>query len=239
MTMRATNRNWRLLLFGAIALLASSGSAAAQGSKLYEVTENMSIGPGGDGLISRLATAALQGSAELGTPWCPYAFLLTSPKAKTCTITAVGHDDVDLVPFLDPPANTVPNPNFGKGTVTAEWATVVQGDNPVDAPEYVLLTGSFTGDIDLSLAVKSIAPLGSLTGSLTVKGNPALGIPASSRDLTGTFRLPFGRDASGKPQRPRKGVEAFYLGDDFRPFPVKNHERSLGAPTVRLDLLFQ
>lgn len=237
---------WRLLVFAALALLASVGNAAAADSVLYELMENTTYGPG-YGAISRIATAALQGTAKLGTPWCPSAKILTNVRAETCTITAIGKDDVDVVPYFDANgypsfSGGTPNHNFGSGTVEANWATVVNmpADNLVDSPEDVVATGTFRGTIDLSRAAAGLAPLGFLDGAITVNGvNDANGNPVEFK-LKGTFRLPFAIErAKGEHRRPQRGRAAYYLGNDGVPVSVGPHERSLGWPTVRLDINFE
>jgi hypothetical protein len=206
------------LWLGGAAVVAAGPAWDGPDAKLYELTENMSIGPDGDGIVSRLATAALQGTAKLGTPLCPAAVLITNPRAQTCTVTAIGSDSIDL--------------STGKGKVWGSYAVVVQGDNPVDGPEYVVQTGSFQGDIDLSPTAGGV-PLGWITnGVFTIDGVEGQ-IPFS-----GTFRLPFSMAAKGKIERPRRGRDAFYLGDDGRPFPVWRNERSLDYPTVRFEVRF-
>ena len=111
---------------------------------------------------------------------------------------------------------------------------VVQGDNKVDAPEFVVLTGTFTGDADLSLAMSGQAPLGFITnGVATIDG-----YDGAAFKFTGTFRLPFELDDSGRNRRPGRDNDAYYLSDDGKPIKVQGRERSLGAPTVRLEIEF-
>ena len=210
-----TNRGWQIVLMGLGLLLGSVGSSAAADASLYELMENMTLGVEG-GLVKRLAVAALQGTANPGTPFCPDPSIATRGR---CTVTATGGDDVAV--------------SSGLGTVWADGSTVVQGDNPTDGPEYVVSTWHFKGVVDLSYAVKGVAPLGYLSGQITVDG--VLGV----FPVTGTFRLPFTIDkATGKRVRPQRNRNAYYLGDDFQPVPVRLEELSLGWPSVRLDLTF-
>jgi hypothetical protein len=209
-------RSWRSLALGLLAVLAAVAPAAAQDSVLYELTENMSFS---EGVTHRHAIAALQGSAKLGVPWCPSAVLVTNPKANTCTITATGTDDVSLA--------------TGLGTVSATWASVVHGDNAFDGPELVVLTGSFSGRMDFSPAVLFGVPLGTIEGDLTVKDETGV------HPVTGTFRLPFGLDSSGKFVAPRPGQDAFYLSDTGMLIPVRKDELALGIPTVRFEVTFK
>ncbi len=206
----------RVVLPGA--LLFAPVVAYAQQAVLYELTENAQVSMTG-GVYGRHAHAALQGWATVGTPVCPQAVLLLSPSAKTCIITAVGTDVIDLA--------------TGKGTLSGTWATVVQLDNPVDAPEAVVLSGSFTGDVDLSLAINKVAPLGFVTdGKFTINSlNATLG-------FSGTFRLPFALQ-QGKRVTPLQNQAAHYLDDRGLPFPVTLNERALGWPAVRFEVKFE
>ncbi|MBI4638030.1 MAG: hypothetical protein HY727_16970 [Candidatus Rokubacteria bacterium] len=210
-------KHWSVLVL-AVVLMAGVGQANAADATLYEVTENMSIGFDGTAVL-RLATAALQGTANLGTPLCSDAVLVTNPKAQSCTVTAIGSDSVDLA--------------TGLGSVGGTYAVVVQGDNNVDAPEFVVQTGTFTGSMDLSLAVLGIAPLGFITnGTFTIDQAPGVVIPFS-----GTFRLPFSMSGKSK-TTPQKGKDAFYLGDTGTLIKVGTDEKSLGIPTVRFEVTF-
>lgn len=199
-------------------LLGWSGLALAQGAKLYELTENMAfVGPHGQGVINRIAIAALQGSAKVGTPLCPSGAVTN---AQTCTVTAVGNDSVDV--------------STGLGKVWGTYAVVVQGDNQYDGPEFVLQTGSFSGDIDLSPAVLAGIPLGSITnGTFTIDGvrNPIR--------FSGTFRLPFALSPTGQHTTPQPGKNAYYLADNGMLIKVSQDELSLGFPTVRFEVTFE
>lgn len=208
------------LLVFAVGLLVGPAVADAQQAILYELTENMTLSPEG-GVAHRLATAALQGWAKVGTPLCPAEVLITNPRTQTCTVTAVGSDDVSTV--------------TGTGTVSGTYAVVVQGDNSVDAPEYVVQTGTFTGVMDLSPAVLGLAPLGYISnGQFTIDGYPGYTIP-----FNGTFRLPFALSQKGEKRKPRPQDHAYYLSDAFQPFAVRPRETSLGWPTVRFEVTFE
>ena len=208
----------RFLFFVACGLLLTPTLAAAQQAVLYELTENVQVNMKG-GIFGRHAYAALQGWAKVGTPICPEAVMAMSPSTETCTITAVGTDTVDLA--------------TGKGTISGTWATNVNLDNPADAAEVTVMTGTFTGDIDLTLALNKVAPLGFVTnGSFTIDGI------AYPYPFSGTFRLPFASHA-GKRIHGRHRRDAYYIDDDGKPFPVKMDERALGWPTVRFEVKFQ
>jgi hypothetical protein len=201
---------------------------ASPDAALYEVTEDMylkdAVGkfvtapvPGG----RRMAVARLSGWAKIGTPLCPTWVLAINPTAKRCTVNASGADDLSL-------AN-------GQGTLGGTFAVVVQGDNLVDAEEFVIMTGTFKGDADLSPTFAKTAPLGFIrNGVATVDG-----YAEAAFTFTGTFRLPFMIDYwTGKHGKVKKNRGAFYVGDDGAPFRVRRDEKSLGVPTVRIDLKF-
>jgi hypothetical protein len=111
---------------------------------------------------------------------------------------------------------------------------VVQGDNKTDAPEFVIMTGTFAGDADLSQSLSGHAPLGFITnGIATIDGS------TTTFKFTGTFRLPFALDVTGRPSWLRRvWDDAYYLSDNGHPVRVKDNERSLGYPTVRLEIEF-
>ena len=55
----------------------------------------------------------------------------------------------------------------------------------------------------------------------------------------GKFRLPFGIDLLGRAVRHRDSPAHFYLGDDGSTrIRIRPDERSVGFPTVRLELRF-
>src|SRR5207245_10419811 len=160
-------------LFGATALAADA--------KLYELTENMKLV--GKDSPRRRATSELMGTANAGTPLCPMPV-----GAPPCTINATGMDSISLV--------------TGLGKFSGTFTVVVQGDNPVDSPEFVIAKGKFTGKMDFSPAVLGGIPYGSVVGTLDPNGG-------GHRDqvrFPGTFFLPFALDDSGT---------AYYL--DFNP----------------------
>jgi hypothetical protein len=211
-----------VLMVGPLPALAGGPDAV-----LYEVTEDMYLKDAAGNFVAGVATAArrsavaqLSGWAKIGTPLCPAYVRLIVPKAKRCTVNATGADDLSLA--------------TGKGTLGGTYAVVVQGDNKVDAPEFVIMTGAFSGNADLSLSLSQQAPLGSITdGVATIDG-----YSEASFKFTGTFRLPFALDEVGGHSRVSRELKAYYLDDHGHPVEVKDHERSLGMPTVRLEINF-
>ena len=213
-----------VLMVGPLPALATDNGPDAV---LYEVTEDMYLKDGAGKFVSsvvpggrRSAVAQLSGWAKVGTPLCPWFVLSINPGAKRCTVNASGADDLSL--------------DTGKGTLSGTYAVVVQGDNNVDAPEFVIMTGTFSGDADLSLSLSRQAPLGFITsGVATVDG-----YPGAAFKFTGTFRLPFSLDEVGGRHKPGRDLDAYYLNNNGYPRKVKDHERSLGFPTVRLEIDF-
>ena len=108
------------------------------------------------------------------------------------------------------------------------------------------ISGTFSGDVDLSLAVLNHVPLGSIAGSFTITqmADPATGmlgpLPQSVvLPFRGTFRMPFAVDTHGRAVRRERKSAAFYLADDLRTLILlRSTERSIGFPTVRLELTF-
>src|SRR5512132_2965687 len=92
----------------------------------------------------RVATSGLEGKARRGTPLCPehlmayaeafYAQLgITVREASRCRVVAFGRSQVDTVTL--------------RGTIGGDFYVVVNSDktNLVDAPELVIMAGTFTG----------------------------------------------------------------------------------------------
>jgi len=218
------------LMLSPAPVLAGAGIGEGVGLVLYEVTEDMYLLDSQGKPTASLANAArraaisqLSGLAKFGTPLCPWEVLALAPGAKGCTVNVAGGDNLSLAD--------------GKGTLGGTFAVVVQGDNLVDAPEFVVMTGAFAGAADLSLPFANVAPIGYVTsgqGSIDVDG---VSTPAFT--FTGTFRLPFALDTAGKHAKPKHKAAAYYLADDFQtPVHVDSDEKSLGWPTVRLEIKF-
>ncbi|OLC12050.1 MAG: hypothetical protein AUH29_17610 [Candidatus Rokubacteria bacterium 13_1_40CM_69_27] len=212
---------WSLVLLGT-AVTASPAVAVAQpNATLYEVTETMSLK--GGKMVRRLAVAALSGTVDAGTALCP-AELADALGVTKCSINAIAHDNVNLA--------------TGRGPISGTFAIVVQDMNTTDGPEVVIVRGTVTGQVDISPAVFSNVPLGTLlegTWSATgVRGGPMEGFRAQGT-LTGTFRLPF---------EIAPGVAAYMLNPFTFPADgsfdfVLPKERSLDEPTVRLEINFE
>jgi hypothetical protein len=186
---------------------------------LYEVTEKMYLLDAEGNVVPpnlavvRKADASLFGWSRVGNPLCPTSQLITDLRLNACSVTADGVDNISLW--------------TGRGSVDGTFAVVVQDDNASDAPEYVVMNGSFAGQMDLS-----IRPLGKIVGTFTASGG------ADPVNFCGTFRLPFELQG-GKRANPRRGNPHYYLADDgVTLIPVQAAEKSIGMPTVRLELSF-
>ena len=224
------------LLFLLFTVMVGHVEARAQGQQgpdavLYEVTEDMAFTNEAGAVVMdvslasrRISVAQLSGFVNVGTPICPSAVLAVAPNANHCVINATGTDDISLV--------------TGKGTLSGTFAVVVQGDNETDAPEFVVMTGSLQGDVDLSPALRGQAPLGFVTNGLVTVDVDGDGVSDMSFKTTGTFRLPFSLTPDGRHHRPFRSQRAYYLSDDGHPFPVARDEFSLGWPTLRLEFRF-
>lgn len=211
-------------------------SLGGTGVTLYEISERVTFDPdpNSPGVIRRNATSPLQGFAELGTPLCPSELLISVPRIKSCTVIATGTDSVSTV--------------IGTGPVSGSFDVVVNapGNSSVHVPDLPVISGTFSGDVDLSLAVLNRVPLGGIRGTFTIT---QMADPSSGRlvalpsplvlPFNGTFRMPFGTDTDGRPARSDRKSAAFYLADDLRTLIlVRPTERSIGFPTVRLEVSF-
>jgi hypothetical protein len=216
--------------------LAATGYAADTGVRLYETSERVTFDPdpSSGGVIKRNATSPLQGFAALGTPLCPSALLISVPRIESCTVIAIGVDSVSTV--------------TGTGPVSGTFDVVINapGNSAVHVPDLPVISGTFSGDVDLSLAVLNRIPLGTIRGTFTIS---QMAEPLSGRlvplpgpvvlPFTGTFRLTFALDANGRAVKSDRQHATFYLADDLRTLvPVRQTERSIGFPTVRLEVSF-
>lgn len=220
------------LLFLLLALMVGPAPALAQSARLYELTENMKLIAKRHGTvpIRRTATSELMGFADVGTPLCPQALVdAVSPGATSCTINATGSDDVKLTTL--------------KGTLSGRYTVVVQGDNPVDSPEYVVTKGKFSGKIDFGNVASS--GFGTAEGTFTSDAGQKI-------HFNGTFRVPYlifldvrnwnrCDPTVGNPycvQVTPKPVYTDLTGGNPLGVEVGVNEYSLGYPTVRFDITF-
>lgn len=235
------------------------------GARLYELTENMKViqrhrwrderrDERREGPSLRVATAALTGWAELGTPLCPVReFLSPAPEflsGDQCRINVAGKDTISLV--------------TGLGTFEGSFTTVIDGDNPVDGPEAVVQSGEFRGQMDFAPAILRQIPFGTVTGRVRADRG-------RHTEFTGVFRLPFAGNVETEvevapgmkvkltlrqlfcPATPKPnpyaelygGFDLAYLDNveaattgEGRCLDIQPHELSLGAPLVRFDIEF-
>jgi len=211
-------------------------SLGGSGVTLYEISERVTFDPdpSSPGVIRRNATSPLQGFAELGTPLCPSELLISVPRIKSCTVIATGTDSVSTV--------------LGTGPVSGNFDVVINapGNSSVHVPDLPVISGTFSGDVDLSSAVLQRVPLGAIWGSFTITqmadllSGRLVALPGPVvLPFKGTFRMPFATDAHGRLARSNRKSAAFYLADDLRTLIlVRPIERSIGFPTVRLEVTF-
>lgn len=241
-----TSRLVAVIGLAGLVLAGTATTAGAGSARFYELTENMKVVTStkhGQTMSRRTAMAALTGVAEVGTPLCPDKKFASGPGG--CAVNVIGTDDVSLV--------------TGLGMLAGTSTTVIQGDNPVDGPEAVVLHGSFTGWMDFSPAIVHQVPYGTVVGRLT-GGN------RRPTPFSGVFRLPFAGNvevevAPGYTRTLRQifcplspepnpyapmygGWDLAYL--DFtgesepngRCLDIQPTELSLGTPLVRFDIEF-
>jgi len=206
------------------------------GVTLYEVSERVTFDPdpSAAGVIRRNATSPLQGFAALGTPLCPSQLLVSVPRIESCTVIATGTDSVSTV--------------TGTGPVSGTFDVVVNapGNSSVHVPDLPVISGTFSGTVDLSLAVLNRLPLGAIEGTFTIAqvADPTTGMLVDLPQpvvlpFKGTFRMPFKLGAHGRFERSQPGQAASYLHDNLRNvMPVRAFERSTGFPNVRLEVSF-
>jgi hypothetical protein len=165
-----TSRTIGVVALAALSWMSTPAIVSAADARLYEVTENMRM-TGSGKFAHRKATSHLIGSADIGTPLCPVARTgALNPYASTCTVNATGSDNINLA--------------TGLGDFRGAFTVVLQGDNPVDSAELVVMKGTFRGRMDFSPAVLFGIPLGYVTGTLADD-------QGGTFPFTGTFRLPF------------------------------------------------
>jgi len=228
----------RVLIFAGLALsllVLPAASDAGAGVTLYEISERVTFSPSkleDSVVIFRNATSPLLGFADLGTPLCPSELLITAPRTQRCTVIARGWSELSTVD--------------GTGPVHGRFDVVIAapGNSSAHVPNMPVISGTFDGSIDLSLAVLSQVPLGSIAGNFAItqmadSSGTLVPVPSVLLPFTGTFRLPFRIDQAGM-VRSDDEDEAFYLADDYMTLiEVRDKERSVGFPTVRLEVSFE
>lgn len=227
-----------LALAGLAPAILPSLAAAEPNAVLYEVTENLRLRQ----LMhnQRVATAVLSGTVAAGTAVCP-AEIALAYQVPYCVLTATATDRIDIA--------------TGKGPVSGTYRVHVQGDNPVDGAELVVLEGTWRGEINLAMALLGQdgipntgdeLPLGTLENgrwdARGVRGGPLQALRAAGK-LDGRFRLPFvmgyplGCEVVGGPSACYGFSSPLYLGE-AGPVEVAPNEYSIGVPTVKLEITF-
>lgn len=226
--------------------------ASAQQAVLYEIVENLDTAQLATN--HRVSHWTAQGIADAGSPFCPAAAL--PPGVLSCTITAFGMDDIDLVALKT---------SFIVGKVWANIVAVANGDNVVDAPEAAAFSGQITGDItilqpDGSLPVEpnlgkkklllgpSLPLIYVVNGRFfpdaapTIRTSPSGTLPdpaTATASFESIFRLPFKVGKAGALAQPERGKNAFYLDDDGGLIKVdKQDEFAQGFPLLRAEVFF-
>ena len=237
--MRAMTHGLAVVGFAALVCATTPADVRAESARLYEMTENMRITSQGE-LKQRRATSELIGTADVGTPLCPQALVAAvNPRAKACTINATGSDSINLA--------------TGFGDFSGTFTVVIPGDNPVDSPEWIVLTGSFKGKMDFSPAILLGVPLGHVTGTLQTKSARHGDRNGGAFPFTGTFRLPFvlpvpDQALFGNAPLPLTPMDRYditrttrplYLLDDMaNVMPVQASEFGAGWATVKFEINF-
>jgi hypothetical protein len=127
----------------------------------------------------------------------------------------------------------------GGGTFSADIQVVVEADNPVDAPEFLVMTGNVSGSMQVADAKGRLIALSGTYTPETVLGQPAAAFAGfSPASFTGMVRLPFVLDDTISHRRPHRGERALYLGDDGKFIRVEQKEISLGQANARFELNF-
>lgn len=215
-----------LVVFAVLGPMLGTSEATHPGERprndavLYELMEHAVFT---DGL--RVATAALEGKARLGSALCPeglqaharafYAmFDINVRLTARCTVVAIGESRIRV--------------DDGSGRIDGEFWIVVNSDatSNTDSQELVIMSGIFTGTVQVTdpqaliievLPGSSFEPKGVL---------PGFALPPAVT-FRGTFRRPF----------TVHHIDV-YQTDRGRLVPVQADERALGDPTVRLEVSF-
>jgi len=192
---------------------------------LYELNEQAQFTVVAERL-HRVAMSGLEGKARRGTPLCTEELMvhaeklfmarqLTMKDAGRCTVVAFGNSDLDV---------TDRDLGIVQGTIEGQLYVVVNSKltNLTDAPELVVMSGSFKGTV----VVTDAAIITITEGTLTGDGALPTFCPGGCK-FTGKFRQPF-----------TVNRVAVYMKDNRQLVPVLPDERALGDPTVRLEITF-
>jgi hypothetical protein len=233
-----------------VTLLLWSGAAWAltPNAQVYELTEQASLTAAG-ALGSEVSVSSMLGFVQSGTALCPSQFAGQARRARrgryrgdirdlgpVCTVAITGNNTVDLA--------------TGLGSINGTFAVLGPdpiNPNAVDAPEVPLMTGTFSGSMDFSPAVRAGAPYGTVTGVLT--SGASVSVP-----FRGVFVMPFDAACSwsGSDDRDDRGTS--YVTDCYLTYalsgtppvvtvtgmvPVTPAQKAIDFPTARFDIYFQ
>src|SRR5581483_4162069 len=116
--------------------------ARAQSGVLYELTESQRIV--NRKVVKRTDASALAGWIAAGSPICPDQIAQKHGTARAC--------------YVNVKATNRLNESTGTGPVSGTFDVLIQDKNVVDAPEVVVISGSLSGQMDLSPAVLNNVP---------------------------------------------------------------------------------
>lgn len=195
---------------------------------LYELTEQARFTVDAEERLHRVATSGLEGKARRGTPLCPEDLMAhaenvfrarqrTVKDSSRCTVVAFGKSDLDV---------TEADLGIVQGTIKGKIYLVVNSvlTNLTDAPELVVMSGSFTGTVVVTDPAIITITEGTVTGD---DAAPTFCPAPAGCTFTGKFRQPF-----------TVHRVAVYKKDNGSLVPVLPDERALGDPTVRLEITF-
>jgi hypothetical protein len=187
---------------------------------LYELSEEARFTVDDNGRQHREASSGLEGKAKIGTPLCPATFMQHAEQvfrarqrrvkdASRCAVVAFGKSDLDVT-----------DRKHVTGTIDGQIFVVINTEltNLTDAPELVVMSGTFTGAVLVTDEALIAITEATVTGD---------GFCPDGCAFTGKFRQPFTVN----------GVAVYKIGHD-RLVPVLPDERALGDPTVRLEITF-
>lgn len=216
---------------GMTIVIGAAAPAGAQGdppnATVYELTESQRIR--GHRVVKRAAASALAGWVLPGTAICTPELVARYGLATTgCYVNIHATNTIDL--------------STGIGPVRGTFDVLVQDRNLVDAPETVVMSGMLDGDMDLSAAVLSNVPLGTISGTWRATGSK--GTPVEDATLrgsfTGIFRLPFVLCTDGSDPTQNLGCPLtpplYLVSPPAGVVPLQPTEYALGVPAVRLEL---
>ena len=240
-----------LLWSGTVWAQTSTPAGFTPTAQMYELTETARLIAKG-AATSEMSTSAMMGFAQVGSPLCPStspALAVAPGSAVTgtddlrysgqavCVVTLTGSDTVDLW--------------TGLGPIQGSFKVVAPDPaNPraVDAPELVVMKGSFTGTMDFAPALLSGLPYGTVTGQLTVDGGGTV-------QYTGVFDMPFAAATDPTYANPCNGIFPTGGGECYLTYaltalnppvvqvtgvePVTAAQKSLAYPMARFDIYFQ